>query len=199
PWTQESRDDVNILRHDILLLCQDGDLEAALRSARASYNASLAVRDEPFAVSQLVHIACRRISLTDLERILAQGEPPPGALADFQRLLVEEDRDNVFLMAMKGERGMLDGFLEIVQHGGMTHAQLKQALDGLGNYSAGASLIGTDLELIALRGTVRRDRADVLRRMNWLGASAPPPPRPAGAEGGAGGAAAMTEGAALGR
>src|SRR5262249_35678460 len=32
PWTQESRDDVNILRHDILLLCQDGDLEAALRS-----------------------------------------------------------------------------------------------------------------------------------------------------------------------
>jgi hypothetical protein len=168
PASQDSRNDVSILRYDVMLLCQDGDLDGAIRSARASYNASLAVRDEPFAVSQLIHIACRRISLTDLERILAQGEPSPDALADFQRLLEEDDRDNPFLVAMRGERGMLDGFLEVIQHGRLSQAELRQALDGLSGNSAGAGLIESNLELLTLRGTVRRDRADVLRRMNRL-------------------------------
>jgi hypothetical protein len=168
PASQDSRNDVSILRYDVMLLCQDGDLDGAIRSARASYHASLAVRDEPFAVSQLIHIACRRVSLSDLERILAQGEPSPDVLADFQRLLEEDDRDNLFLVAMRGERGMLDGFLEVIQHGRLSQAELRQALDGLSGNSAGAGLIESNLELLTLRGTVRRDRADVLRRMNRL-------------------------------
>jgi hypothetical protein len=168
PQSQESREDAAILRYDVLLRCQDDDLTGAIRSARTSYNVSLAVRDEPFLISQLIHVALRRISLTDLERILAQGEPPPDALADFQRLLEEDDKDKPFLVAMRGERGMLDGFLERVQHGDLTPGEVVKAAGGLNNYSPGGRLFGADLQLLALRGTVRRDRADILRRMNRL-------------------------------
>jgi hypothetical protein len=182
PWAQESRDVGNTLRYDVMLRCQDGDLEGAVRTARASFNASCAMRDEPFAVSQLIRSAARAITLRDLERILAQGEPPTEALAEFQRILEEDEKENLFLAAARGERGMIDGFLELVQRGDVTHAQLRQALGAMSLYSAGSSWVGTDVELFALRGTVRAERGEMLRRMNRLVEIAHLPPEERGRE-----------------
>jgi hypothetical protein len=181
PWSQESRDTVGFLRYDVMLRCQDGDLEGAIRSARASFNASRSLRDEPFLVSQLIRGATRRISLTDLERILAQGEPPPDALADFQRVLEEDEKDNLFLIAVRGDRGMIDAFLERVQNGEVSHAQMRQALATNSLYSGGEGL-SMDLEVIALRGSARHERAETLRRMNCLVEIARLPPEERGRE-----------------
>jgi len=182
PNTQQSRDVVAILRYDVLLRCQDGDLDGAMQSVRASFNSSLALRDEPFAVSQLVRIACRKITLNALERVLAQGEPSAKELEEFQRVLEEDEKENPFLLAMRAERGMIDGFLEVVQRGDMTHAELRDALGGLSNYSAGANWAGTNLETLALRGTARHERAVMLRRLNRMVEIAQLPPREQGRE-----------------
>src|SRR5262249_46393252 len=135
PWTQESREMVALLRYDIMLRCQDGDLAGAVTSLRASFNASRSVRDEPFAVSQLVRVACRALALRDLERILAQGELSPEALEELQRMLQRDDEDNPFLVAARGERGMIDGFLEAVQRGDLTQAQVQNAVSGFSMFS----------------------------------------------------------------
>ncbi|HZT78907.1 MAG TPA: hypothetical protein VFA26_01690, partial [Gemmataceae bacterium] len=198
PWTQDSRDTVVFLRYDVMLRCQDGDLAGALQSTRASFNASRALRDEPFFVSQLIRSATRRIALTDLERILAQGEPPADALADFQGALEEDEKDNLFLVAVRGDRGMIDGFLELVQNGEVTHAQMRQALVTSSLYSAGQGL-GLDLEVVALRGSVRHERAEVLRRMNRAVTIARLPPEEWGREMDAWQAALMKDGSPLQR
>jgi hypothetical protein len=182
PASQASRDVVNILRHDVLLRCQDGDLAGAMQSIRASFNASLALRDEPFLVSQLIRNADRRMTLTALERILAQGGPAEEALADFQRVLEEDEPENLFLVAVRGDRGEMDGFLEQVQRGELSHAQLRLTLAGLGDDSIAGHWMGQDLDLVALYGTARHERAQMLKRMNRLVEIAHLPPEERGRE-----------------
>jgi hypothetical protein len=182
PNAQEARESVHVLQLDARLRCHDGDLDGALQSARASFNASLSMRDEPLLISQLVHVACRSVTLKTLERILAQGEPREEALIDFQRLLEEHEKENLFLVAVRGERGLIDGFLEVVQRGELTHAQLRQTVSMLDAKSAGGHWAGMELELIALHGTARHERAEILKRMNRIVEIAQQPPEEQGAE-----------------
>jgi hypothetical protein len=198
PWAQEAREMGGLLRFDIMLRCQDRDLDGALQSARASFNASCSMRDEPFPVSQLIRAAARKTTLTDLERILAQGEPVPEQLADFQRILEEDEKGNLFLVAARGQRGMIDGFLELVQHGDVTHAQMRQAVAQGSLYAGGNDWLGTDVELLLLRGTIRRDRGELLKRMNRAVDIARLPPEERGREMDAW-HAEVKEGSSLGR
>jgi hypothetical protein len=180
--SQRSRGVADLLRHDVTLRCQDGDLKGALDSTRASFNVSLCLRDEPLLISQLIRVAIRKVTLGDLERILAQGEPPEEALAEFQRRLEEDEKDNLFLVGVRGERGLLDGFLEVIQRRDMTHAEMRQAIAGMSDGSAGASWMGKDLDVIALYGTARHERAQMLARMNRVVEIAQLPPEEQGRE-----------------
>jgi hypothetical protein len=87
-----------------MLKSQDGDADAALRSVRATLNASRSVGDEPTSLSQLVRISGRADALASLERVLAQGEPSPDALADLQRAVAEDERTPMLWLLARGER-----------------------------------------------------------------------------------------------
>jgi hypothetical protein len=103
---QEARAVADLLRYDALLKSHDGDADAALRSVRASLNASRSIGDEPTGVSQLVRISGRAVALGSLERVLAQGEPSPDALAAVQQAVLEDERSNLLLFATRGERAV---------------------------------------------------------------------------------------------
>jgi hypothetical protein len=102
----------SLLTRDAGLWLQRGEAPKALRSCRAALNAGRSVGDEPTAVSQLVRIACVTHALDAFERVLAQTEIEPRELAEWQRLLAEEERHPAFLIAARGERAMLHALLD---------------------------------------------------------------------------------------
>src|SRR5262249_30910971 len=112
---QDARVVANLLQQDVLLLSQEGDADGALRSVRALLNNARSVGDEPLHVSQRVRMACRAVALGSLERVLAQGEPSPQALAELQQLLEMEEQENLLLYALRGERAGLNQLLEALQ------------------------------------------------------------------------------------
>jgi hypothetical protein len=113
--TQNTRRCANLLGHDILLKAQDRDMAGAFQSCRCIINAQRAIGDEPTVISMLVRIAIRTLAGKNLERILAQGQLAEADLAGMQRLLEEEEREPLLLIAARGERALADGFLEAVQ------------------------------------------------------------------------------------
>ncbi len=101
---QNTRQVLALLRCDVLLQTQDGDLQGAVRSCRALLNAARAVGDEPMLITQLVRIAGVGITCQAVERVLAQGEPDPDDLVALQKLLAEEASFPRLLVALRGER-----------------------------------------------------------------------------------------------
>jgi hypothetical protein len=116
-YVQDARATANLLNFDVLLRCQEGDIDGALRSTRAILNNSRSIGDEPMLISQLVRIACRAIAEGMLERVLAQGEPSPEALAELQKLLEMEDQENLLVYGIRGERAGSNQLLENMQKG----------------------------------------------------------------------------------
>lgn len=104
PAVQEARVVASLLRYDMMLRAQEKDLDGALLSARAVLRAGRVATEHPMLISMLVRLALRAITLRQLERVLAQGEPSPEALAQFQRLLEEELADPLLLNVARGER-----------------------------------------------------------------------------------------------
>src|SRR6185437_11145440 len=76
---------LDALRHD-----QEGDMNRALTSCRAALNAARSLGDEQIALSQLIRISGIMKTCQALERVLAQGEPPPDDLASMQDTLRSE-------------------------------------------------------------------------------------------------------------
>ncbi|HEY7425711.1 MAG TPA: hypothetical protein VH682_15890 [Gemmataceae bacterium] len=100
----EGRRITRMLVLDALRLDQECDFKNALISCRAVLNTARALGDEPMAVSQLVRTACVILACQSVERALAQGEPPPKELADFQKWLDDEDVFPDLLITARGER-----------------------------------------------------------------------------------------------
>jgi hypothetical protein len=145
---QDARNVAVLLKHDILLLSQEGDAEGTARSFRALLHTARSIGDEPVDISQWVRIACRAIAVDSLERVLAQGEPTPEALAEYQQLLEREEQENLLLYALRGERAGLDHLLEAMQTGqvrpamlngvGLTNSRAEGVAAGVALYSPGS-------------------------------------------------------------
>jgi hypothetical protein len=103
-YAQHPRPIANLLIEDSALLTQDQQPDAALASSRAILNAGRALGDDPWAIAQLVRIACRRLTVIATERILAQGQPSESALRASQQLLLDEEQQPLLLYALRGER-----------------------------------------------------------------------------------------------
>jgi hypothetical protein len=112
-----ARDVAILLQFDVLSQAQEGDIDGALRSTRGIMNTGRSIGDEPLLISQLMRIGCWARALGCLERVLAQGEPPPEALADFQRLLEEDEAENLPLSGVRGERAGLDRLMANLENG----------------------------------------------------------------------------------
>jgi hypothetical protein len=117
PHIQDTRTVANLLVVDARLRAHDQDLEGALLACRCLMQAQRAIGDEPTAVSMLVRIAIRHMAVKEIERIVAQGQPPEAALAGLQQLLEEELAEPLFLIAARGERGGIDQLLAALQAG----------------------------------------------------------------------------------
>jgi hypothetical protein len=124
PHVQETRDIANFLGHDVLLRAQQGDIDGAVLSCQALLNTGRALGDEPFLISQLVRIAIRSIALRKLERVLAQGQASPGVLADFQKLLEDEEAQPLLLFGARGERAGMDSLMKEMQKGTISVSQV---------------------------------------------------------------------------
>ncbi len=94
----------DLLYDQLLLQTEAGDFDAALTTARAIVHASRPVADYPSLLTILIAHAIRHIAVKGLERILAQGEPPPAALAALQHVLTVETGRPMMLTALRGER-----------------------------------------------------------------------------------------------
>jgi hypothetical protein len=107
----ESRRVKALLHYDALRHVQNGDAGKAIRACRAAFNAGRSLGDEPLSISQLVRNACIFSACHDLERILAQSEPPPEELAAVRKTLRDEDVFPDLLIIARGERAAMHEIL----------------------------------------------------------------------------------------
>jgi hypothetical protein len=163
---QPARDLANALGYDAVLLAQDNEADAALASCRAILNDARAIGDEPLLISQLVRVAIRAIAVRKIERVLAQTQPSDAALLATQRTLEQEAEEPLLLYGVRGERASCDGFLQAIQDGYVTMANLRGLMGGPG--AAGGLINTQDLNIVMLVTSPRTHRAAFLRYMNEL-------------------------------
>jgi hypothetical protein len=170
--SRDARDVANLLQLDVLLRVQEGDLDGALRSTRGILNAGRSIGDEPTLISQLMRIGCRMRAIGCLERVLAQGEPSPQVLADLQRLLEEDEAENLPLYGFRGERAGLDHLMANLQNGTVTVTEVVGP-NGLG-LTPGEAL---EVTLLTSASSSRKyQRATMLRLMTQMVEMAKLPP-----------------------
>jgi ABC-type transport system involved in multi-copper enzyme maturation permease subunit len=114
PYAQRNRAIAGLLGYDALLRAQEGDCDGAIASCHAMIHAGGALGDEPLLISQWIRQACRALALARLERVLAQGQPSEKVLAALQRRLQEEEAEPVLLIGYRGQRAILDRFMETI-------------------------------------------------------------------------------------
>jgi hypothetical protein len=146
----------SVLVDDALMRAQDKDLNGALASCRGVLNCGRSLGDEPRLHSMLVRLALNNIARRQVERILAQGEALEAALSSVQHEFEEEAESPLFLIAARGERGEMDGFMQAIQDGEADPATV--------NMFPGGRLDG--FQLISVPGVAKRVRAALLKHNN---------------------------------
>jgi hypothetical protein len=115
--SQAAREAVQLLQQELHRRLRDGDVEGACVAARAMLVATRSVGDEPLLVSQLIRLACASVTVGDLERILAQGEPTEATLAALQDMLEEEQATPYLEIGLRGERGLEHSMIIALREG----------------------------------------------------------------------------------
>jgi hypothetical protein len=114
---QRCRNVMNLLQYDAMLRAEDGDAAGAMESCRALLVTARAIGDEPYLIAALIRFAGQFISISALERTLAQGEPPARELEAMQELLASEIEVPLLAKAIRGERGGFDQLLVMLDKG----------------------------------------------------------------------------------
>jgi tRNA A-37 threonylcarbamoyl transferase component Bud32 len=117
PHADRCRRITTLLRGDSVLRAHDGDLIGAVISCRAALASGRSLGDEPAMVSQLARSVCCRQAVRAAERVLAQGEPPAQALVPLEESFRQESDEPLFLIAARGERGMLHWLYTSIEAG----------------------------------------------------------------------------------
>jgi hypothetical protein len=107
PETQAARTAARLLLLDSANRAQNGDADGGLDSCRAIFGVARSIGDEPFAISQLVHLAIGDVALSGVRRVLGQGGPSDAALARLEALVLDELAQPLLLTGLKGERATL--------------------------------------------------------------------------------------------
>jgi len=114
PHLEAVRGIARVLSLDAVLQAQDGHLHAALASCKAAVNVGRSVGDEPCAISQFVRMASTEMGMRGMARALAQGTPSAPDLEDLQRLLEDEERQPLLLIAVRAQRAIMNQVLEVM-------------------------------------------------------------------------------------
>jgi hypothetical protein len=115
---QDARGVVWALQWDALAAAHAGRPSDAVRSARAALGTGRAIGDEPFAISQLVRIACVGVACRATERMLGLCEPNEG-LAELQIELTREADVPRLYYSMLGERAATHQMFLLFESGGI--------------------------------------------------------------------------------
>src|SRR5262249_55619838 len=137
--------------------------DGALRSIQAILNTSRALGDDPRDYAQLVRMALRNVTTGSLERVLAQGEPSPPALAAFQQLLERDEQENLLLHNMRGERAGYNQLGEAVQKGTVSTSKLVAEAAAGANLGQGEAMKAA--LLLHLPGNLKNQRATLVRSL----------------------------------
>src|SRR5262249_55851468 len=166
PHVQDAREVANLMTYDALMRAQDGDADGALASGRAVLNGGRSIGDEPFAISQLVRIACRTMAVAKLQRVLAQGEPSEAALLSVQQLLEKEEAEPLMRIITRGERAGQDRPMQALQTGKMKLSARDLAMAaGLSN-NPDSGPRTAEYILMRTPGFIKTQRAALLRFLN---------------------------------
>jgi hypothetical protein len=87
-------------------------------------NAGRALDDEPLLAIQAGRVNAMVPAVATLERLLAQGELPGAVLADLQKLMEDEARHPLALLALRGDRATAERMIEQVRTGSRGFASL---------------------------------------------------------------------------
>ena len=134
PHVQGTRGVARLLYARAVILAHDGDISGALESCRAIFAAARSIGDEPFLISQLVHIAIGESALDATWRVLGQGETSDSALAPLQDLLLDEMKQPLLLVGVKGERAVLS---ELIRRLGTGETPITALSDSVASARAG--------------------------------------------------------------
>jgi hypothetical protein len=123
PHAQKAREVTALLEYDALLAALENDAESGIDASLAALNVGRSISDEPFLISQLVRLACTRISIQSAMQVLAWGEPRKG-LAELQAVYRAEADAPFLLNGLRGERAVLHKVFAGLESGEMTFSDL---------------------------------------------------------------------------
>lgn len=136
PFVTGTRGVVNALATEAALKAQEGDVDGALASCGTALRAARTLRDMPMLISYLVVVATRAVTIRQLERTLALGQPSDAALATLQKLLQEDAAESQWLEILRGERAFQDSAFTLARRGGMpgTRGTMELVTDFVGTF-----------------------------------------------------------------
>jgi hypothetical protein len=138
---------------DAAVRARDGDIDGALRSAKAILNTARSVGEEPLFASQLTRLKLGMAAVSAIEQALAHGVASGPVLLDLQAALQEELEFPHALIGLRGERAAIDHVFGAIIDGEYDGGKLFTPLQGPGPY------------LLFSTRTFRDNRAWLLTRM----------------------------------
>jgi hypothetical protein len=133
PHIEDVREVAHLLILDAALWTKDREIKGALVSIRAIVNTARSLGDEPALISQRIRSLLGQTGVRSLERALAQGEASGVDLEDLQRLLEDEARQPLQLIAARAQRAMIYQHLEVVRAGKFNRAAVGLTPSPLGS------------------------------------------------------------------
>ncbi|HEV3167164.1 MAG TPA: hypothetical protein VGZ22_24360 [Isosphaeraceae bacterium] len=140
---QNARQVARLLKLDVTLRAQEGDIDGALDSCRAILNVGRSLGDEPLSISQLVRMAITGVAADCVQYVLAQGEASDAALLKVQDLLGDESAQLLALWALRGERAALFDLFAKLESGEVSLSELSDGDSS--SASRGVNLVGKAL------------------------------------------------------
>jgi hypothetical protein len=113
---QEARRAIALLRFDSYAKAQAHDIDAAVRSCHAGFNAGSSIGDEPSVVAQMARIAVQWYAISLVERVIAQGEASDAVLATLQARVEVAEPEPLLLYGLRGDRSGRNQFFDNVRN-----------------------------------------------------------------------------------
>jgi hypothetical protein len=111
---------VFLLRCAAVRDAQHGDLDRAADGCLAMLRACRALEDEVTMFPHLTRMSLESMSVASLQRVLAQGQPPPQRLARLQDGLEQLNRKDALVNALRGERAWSHEWFEGIATGAIS-------------------------------------------------------------------------------
>ncbi len=100
----KARPAARLLAIEAVLKADGGDGDGAVRSIEASLALAASLEDEPWLLSQLVRIACSRMSIQSLERVVNRTKPSDARLRAIAAAMKRAESTEPFARALAGDR-----------------------------------------------------------------------------------------------